>query len=263
MDNNLNIDLSNLLKQVNSVVEKEVNNILKDYSDNYKLYEETYTAVMKAVNHSSNVNLSSSSEIKVEPKVSDENINLKDIISCIKCTLQEEIKPIHHELNNLKTSYEEQNNKISLLSNEILDIKNLNQFVNDLKVELASLKDEISELKKPVLQLSSESVNKESCTDCDYFIQKGIKENITLKIEEEEEEEVKEEVKEEIKEEVKEEVKEDVKEEEEEEEYFEIEIDDITYYTNNEENGIIYEVTKDEEVGKKVGYLKEGEPYFY
>ena len=71
MDNNLNIDLSNLLKQVNSVVEKEVNNILKDYSDNYKLYEETYTAVMKAVNHSSNVNLSSSSEIKVEPKVSD------------------------------------------------------------------------------------------------------------------------------------------------------------------------------------------------
>jgi len=52
-------------------------------------------------------------------------------------------------------------------------------------------------------------------------------------------------------------------EEEEEEEYFEIEIDDITYYTNNEENGIIYEVTKEEEVGKKVGYIKEIEPYFY
>jgi len=52
-------------------------------------------------------------------------------------------------------------------------------------------------------------------------------------------------------------------EEEEEEEYFEIEIDDITYYTNDEENGIIYEVTKEEDVGKKVGYLKDGEPYFY
>jgi GxxExxY protein len=51
-------------------------------------------------------------------------------------------------------------------------------------------------------------------------------------------------------------------EEEEEEELFEIEIDDITYCTNNEENGIIYEVDKDGSVGKQVGYLKEGEPFF-
>jgi hypothetical protein len=52
-------------------------------------------------------------------------------------------------------------------------------------------------------------------------------------------------------------------EENEDEELFEIEIDDITYCTNNEENGFIYELTEDGEVGEKVGYLKDSEPFFY
>ena len=51
--------------------------------------------------------------------------------------------------------------------------------------------------------------------------------------------------------------------EEEEEEFIEIDIDDITYCTNNEENGFIYELTEDGDVGEKVGYLKDGEPFFY
>ena len=80
--------------------------------------------------------------------------------------------------------------------------------------------------------------------------------------EEEEEEEVEtEEEEEEEEEEVKEEKKEEV--EEEEEELVEIEIDDITYCTNDEENGFIYELSEEGEVGDKVGYLKEGEPFFY
>jgi hypothetical protein len=49
----------------------------------------------------------------------------------------------------------------------------------------------------------------------------------------------------------------------EDEEFFEIEIDDVTFCTNDEENGLIYELTEDGEVGDKVGYLKEGEPFFY
>ena len=50
---------------------------------------------------------------------------------------------------------------------------------------------------------------------------------------------------------------------EEEEELFEIEIDDVTYCTNDEENGFIYALSEDGDVGDKVGYLKEGEPFFY
>ena len=52
-------------------------------------------------------------------------------------------------------------------------------------------------------------------------------------------------------------------EEEEEEDIFEIEIDDKTYCTNDDENGFIWELNDEGEQGKKVGYLKDGEPMFY
>jgi hypothetical protein len=49
----------------------------------------------------------------------------------------------------------------------------------------------------------------------------------------------------------------------EEEELFEIEIDDVTYCTNNDETGLIYELSEDGDVGEKVGYFKDSEPFFY
>ena len=52
-------------------------------------------------------------------------------------------------------------------------------------------------------------------------------------------------------------------EEEEEEEVFEINIKGTTYYTSNEQNGVIYEVDKDEDVGPEVGKFKKGVPEFY
>ena len=55
---------------------------------------------------------------------------------------------------------------------------------------------------------------------------------------------------------------EEEEEEEEEEEVFEIEIDDITYFTTDEENGPIYEVDSSGDPGNKIGYLKDGEPFF-
>jgi len=59
-----------------------------------------------------------------------------------------------------------------------------------------------------------------------------------------------------------EEAKEEEEANEEEEEVFEIEIDDVTYYATSEENGILYAVDKDGEVGKQVGIIKDGEPIF-
>jgi hypothetical protein len=52
-------------------------------------------------------------------------------------------------------------------------------------------------------------------------------------------------------------------EEEEDYELFEIEIDDKTYCTNDEENGFIWELTEDGEQGEKIGYLKDGDAFFY
>ena len=64
-------------------------------------------------------------------------------------------------------------------------------------------------------------------------------------------------------EELEEEEEEPAEEDAEEEEVFEIEIDDVTYYTENEENGNIYSVDENGDPGNKIGYLKHGEPFFY
>jgi hypothetical protein len=77
--------------------------------------------------------------------------------------------------------------------------------------------------------------------------------------EEESEEEVRTDDEEEEKDEVKE--QEEELDEDEDEEVFEIEIDDVTYFATDEENGILYEVDNGE-VGRKVGIIKDGEPIF-
>ncbi len=45
-------------------------------------------------------------------------------------------------------------------------------------------------------------------------------------------------------------------------EVFEIEIDDVTYFATDEENGDLYEVAEDGDIGKKVGFIKDGEVEF-
>jgi hypothetical protein len=90
-------------------------------------------------------------------------------------------------------------------------------------------------------------------------------EEVEVEVEVEEESEVEVESEEEVLSEVVEEVLSEVvveEEEEEEAEVFEIEIDDISYFATDEENGILYEVDSDGEVGKQVGIIKDGEPIF-
>ena len=75
------------------------------------------------------------------------------------------------------------------------------------------------------------------------------------------EEEEQEDVVEEEQEDVVEEEPDDV-EEEEQDEVFEVEIDDVTYFATDEENGILYSVDKNGDIGDRVGVLKDGEPIF-
>jgi hypothetical protein len=88
--------------------------------------------------------------------------------------------------------------------------------------------------------------------------------------EQEEEEDQEEEEQEDPKEQAKKNVHEDEveteaesEEEEEEEDFFEVEIDDKSYCTNDEVNGFIYELTDDGEIGEKVGVYKNSVATFY
>ena len=129
--------------------------------------------------------------------------------------------------------------------------------VNDTVVEEEIIEEEDSE--------DEEVSEEEVATDVS---EEDIKEIEVVKVQDEEvvEDEVVEED-EEVFEEDEEDVEEDKKvnveeEEDDDEEVFEIEIDDVTYYATDEENGILYEVTKTGDVGKKVGIIKDGEPIF-
>jgi hypothetical protein len=112
--------------------------------------------------------------------------------------------------------------------------------------------EEVEEVKKVVV-IKEEKVTEKVAEKVVVIKKETYVKEIDDDVDTEEEEEVEEE----------EEEQEEVEVEEEEEEFLEIDIDDITYCTNNEENGFIYELKEDGDVGNKVGYLKEGEPFFY
>ena len=131
--------------------------------------------------------------------------------------------------------------------------------VNDTVVEEGIIEEEDSE--------DEEVSEEEVATDVS---EEDIKEIEVVKVQDEEVVEEDEEVVEQDEEEEKNVNVEDDKkvnvevleEEDDDEEVFEIEIDDVTYYATDEENGILYEVTKTGDVGKKVGIIKDGEPIF-
>jgi hypothetical protein len=159
------------------------------------------------------------------------------------------------EKENITLNIEETENKIND-TNINLEILNEEDFIEDdaISEEEEAISEEeeaISEVKEEVVSEEEEEVVSEE------------EEAISQEEEETKEEEVVSEEEEEAKEEVVSEEEVGTEEEvTEDEEVFEIEIDDITYFATDEENGILYEVDKDGEVGKKVGIIKDGEPIF-
>ena len=107
--------------------------------------------------------------------------------------------------------------------------------------------DEEVEVEVEQVVEEDEESEEEVCTEENTSVEENIKEQLVSKLDEEEEQE---------------EEEQEEEEQEEEEEVFEIEIDDVTYFATDEENGILYEVTKDGDIGAKVGIIKDGEPIF-
>jgi hypothetical protein len=259
-----NFDTQPLLSEINTIVNNGFQEILKDYMKRHWLLEQT---------HDTLVNL---------PTVKEHYANKRgcDIDSCkeVKVKIEPGLEYV---------TKEETLKLIKNIDNKMIDfMKSNNELFNKLLIQMNELKNEIDGLKNENKNKNKNSVNfshneKENITL--EIVDENVNENVDVEskieelvidqeVEEEEVEEVEEEeVEEEEEEEVEEEEEEVVsvetetkepEEEEEEEELIEIEIDDVTYCTNNEENGIIYELDKEGNVGKRVGCLKEGDAYF-
>ena len=80
---------------------------------------------------------------------------------------------------------------------------------------------------------------------------------------EDEDEEEEDEEDEDEEEEVAQEEEEEDEDEEEEEEVFMIEVSGVNYYTNDDNNGDIYSILEDDDIGEVVGNFKNGTPTIY
>ena len=143
------------------------------------------------------------------------------------------------------------------------------ELVDELETELETeLVDEL------VDELETE-LEDELETELEDELETKLEDELETELEDELEDELETELVDELETKVKEEVKEEVLEtdeevgtdeevleEDDEEEVFEIEIDDEPYFATDEENGTLYEIDLNGEVGKKVGIIKDGEPIF-
>lgn len=243
MTNNIDIDTRPLLNELNNIINASIQNKLSDLVKRNNLLEETHEklvnlpSVQKFFDTKNSCNeCKCSNNDNMLVSVIEEKINVHFIETNILLNkLISEVSELKNEINNLKYTEKE---------NIILEIEEVacEQKTQDLEQEKELEQIEEEELE----ELEEEELE-----------------------EEDEEEELEEEIEEEV-EEALEELENDIKsietetneEDEEDEELIEIEIDDITYCTNDEDNGIIYELDKDGNVGEKIGYLKDGEAYF-
>jgi hypothetical protein len=206
------------------------------------------------------MNLPAIKKMKLPNKMKTSTRSQKDIIRMLVNKIKEqthEIATLKEALHNSEAQIEEEN--ISL---------NITDPVEDI-ISRAGTPD--TKLYDSLIENTStnttENVNTAACCSVsgpnDAKPEEDEAETETEEEDEEEEEEEGEEKKEEEEEEEEQEEEEEKEEAGEDEEVFEIEIDDKIYYTNNDTNGIIYEALLNEEVGNKVGYIKDGEPFFY
>ena len=255
------LPIDSLMKEVSALIERELYQMLDKYMKNYKKYKKTYKHIMK---------LPAIRKLKEYKKMKEGS---KGNIGIIRM-LVNQINELTAQVSTLKTALYNYETIPERREQENISLKitepTLEEIIADTGIKIYA---ELIENTQPQQTNSNITQTKVVKLDARAVVSEGGGEDDEDELEEdtedeEEEEEEEEEDEEEEEEEEEEEKKEAVteadeeEEEAEEEEVFEIEIDDKTYYTNNEENGIIYEALPNDEVGEKIGYLKDGEPFF-
>ncbi len=163
------------------------------------------------------------------------------------------------KLKKLTKKYQKKKNKKTrLFTDNVID---LTSDEVEIKVEKISKPHKIENI---VLKIEENTIKEENVEIVSIILETIENKIVQMNNEEDETEEEEEEEAEEEELEEEEEAEQEVDEaEEEEEEVFEIEIAYKKYFTNNEENGIIYTKDENDEPGNQIGYYKDGEIFFY
>jgi hypothetical protein len=289
-----------LLNEVNECLTRGLHTILNNFMDEHRMYKETYEGVMRlpcmrGAEHIAKPQQDENNDMikQLKQQVAD----LQDEI--VRLTLLVNTK---HITVPTPTPIVPTNITVPAVEKEniTLELKEVDQFDNaeeedDVKKEEVKTEvkkedeededededeDEEEEQEEDEEDEEEEEEDEEDEDEEDEVKKEEVKSEMNKEEEEEEEEEEDEEEEEEEEDEEEDEEEQDEGEDEvkpdavkkdqqteviddDDEELFEIEIDGVSYCTGDEDKGIIYELTADGEVGKKVGYLKGGEPFFY
>ena len=269
--------LDNIEKLIQMATIEHMYSMLQKMSDKSNINKEQQTFIDPSKNKNYDDIINNLTTMLLEIKNdNNKNVNTINILNIKVIQLEEELNQIRNNTNSnskylcqqirgqqVLTSYP----GFSTSSSSI--IKPINEEHIILKIEEKVLKEQnnVEEEKMLEEEVGTEEEEEEEEEEEDLEKEETLEKNIDKKesaqiypvseskIEKEEEAEAEEE----------EEEEEEAEEEEveaEEEEVFEIEIDDITYFATHEENGILYEITTDGEVGKKVGIIKDGDVIF-
>jgi hypothetical protein len=290
------LNTEEIAMEVNNVIKKGLDKLLGDHLYRYELLEKTHDAIMNLPSVRNHLNLQ---PLPQQSETTVDDVKYSQMIE----KLLKRIDELTFEVNQLKQTCKKESTDVRLddelkvvkleqKENIRLEIEYVESEADESLEEeeeeesVASLEDEEDEDEEAVASLEAEENICSEC-DCKVILDEDIvvvdgkkycgacnptstkKEDDSSEADEEEDDveteksdsEEEDEAEEEEEEEIVKAVEEE--EEEEEEELIEIDIDDVTYCTNNEENGFIYELTEDGDVGDKVGYLKDGEPFFY
>jgi hypothetical protein len=217
------------ITHLNDDIKEIKNNKIESEQKIFANNVEKSSLVMTSKNENIKIHIQETEQLEEEDISDDEDVNPL-LITCSTISLKEEEKPPSIDI-------KEEDDDEELSVEQELGIEEV--LVEEKKVEVKGSDEKENVEEVPVEEKKVEVKGSDE------------KENV-----EEDEEDAS--VETETKEEVEEDASVETETNEEDEDIFEIEIDDKTYCTNNDENGFIWELNEEGEQGDKVGYLKVG-----
>ena len=250
-DKSIFISISDMTRDL---VKKEMSYVESKLDRIEKKYESISPLISKILDKLESIN----AEVKVLKETPRDNIKIVQM-DHEKSYISNIIKP------SIVSACENENIKFEIEENddeeEEDEEEDDEEIVEPIKVKKEVIIIEDEELEEDVIEEEEDDVIEEDIIEAVVVadIKKEVEEEV--EVEDEVETEASDEEDEDDEEEV---IPAPTKVEKEEEEELEIiTIDDIDYCTNDLENGFIWELNEDGEQGDKIGYLKEGEPFFY
>ncbi len=271
------LNTEEIVNEVNNVIKNGLDKLLGDHLYRYELLERTHKALMNlpSIRNELNQNPYESKEYdfvkeyntRHQPKNDLDTIKYDLLIE----KLTKRIDELTYEINTLKTTmYVKDEESIKEEPRENIKLV-IDTSFNEDDINNGNVKEEIKRISffaSSVASLEEDDEVDDEVSEVDDEVSEesdevSVASSVASLVEDDKVEDDVETEKSDSEEEADANLEADAEADEEEEEFIEIDIDDVTYCTNNEENGFIYELTDDGDVGEKVGYLKDGEPFFY